>query len=206
MKQRFVRKKVADDGAWVTDGDLDVGFELDACALERGRTFLEDAVHGVELTPPMALDCRDGILQHEAVTLPAQPITIPGAHALVPRKLDALVGHRLLQIGGVSGECMGKADIEQIKAGSELNHGTDNGRFLDVAVLALRLLNGPLQSSLRSVFPEVNATSKPVIGVLAGDEFGLADKDFVAQSTVAAVEGEDSALIAKKVHGEMPSI
>ena len=47
---KVLRLEVADDGSRVPDGDLDVGFQLEACAFEDGFAFLKHASDGVELT------------------------------------------------------------------------------------------------------------------------------------------------------------
>lgn len=177
-----------------------MGFELDACALERWRAFLEHAAHGVELATPVNLNGGNGILQDEAVALPPQPVTVTDANALIAWQGLALALHHLLQAGGVACEFPCESHIQQIEAGAELNHRADDGGFFDVAVFALGLLDGPLKRAHGSVFPEVDATGEPVVGVLAGAELGLAGEDGIGHALVTAVETENGALVGEEVH------
>lgn len=100
----------------------------------------------------------------------------------------------------MSGEGVREADIQQIKARPELNHRADDGGFFDVAVLALGLVDGSLEGTHGAVLPKVDATSEPVVGVLAGAQLGLARQHGISHALIAAVEAEDGSLVGEEVH------
>ena len=61
-ESKVLRLEIADDGSGISDGDLDVGFHLQASALEDRFAFLEHAPNRVEGAVERMLDLRDGIV------------------------------------------------------------------------------------------------------------------------------------------------
>ena len=54
-------------------------------------------------------------------------------------------------------EVIGVAGIEKIKAHAELDHGPEDGRFLDGGARVLCGILGPFKSARGTVLPEINA-------------------------------------------------
>lgn len=158
---------------WVADGDLDVRFEFDACSAEGGRTFLENATHGLDGDGVFALKKWDCVVEHEAVAVAFEPVVVTAGEALVLRKFLTSGGEGHFEGASVLGKLSGKPYIKQIKAMAELDDGTEDGGAFDFAAFAFGLLLCPLQGAGGAVFPKVDAVPEPVVGVFAGEEFGL---------------------------------
>ena len=82
--------EVADEGAWVANRDLDVGFEFDTCAVEGWLALLKDATHGVEVAIVEAFHERDDRIQYEAIAVAAKPVEIADSGSLVVREVALL--------------------------------------------------------------------------------------------------------------------
>ena len=87
VKVHFFGAEVADKGSWVADGDLDVGFELDAGTDEGRFAFLKDAAHGVKGAVEHRFQARDCGVQDEAIAVAAEPVEIAFADGFVVREV-----------------------------------------------------------------------------------------------------------------------
>ena len=187
--------KVADDGARVADGNLDVRFAFDACAIKGGDTFLKNSAHRLECAAFVLLDGGNCGVEHEAISVTFEPIEIASPGGLIFRQCFAL-GTEDLDDGfrRVREQICG-ADIKQIEAVAERDDGSENCGLFDFAAFALGLLPRPFLGACRSVLPKVDAVAEPVVVVLAGEELFLSCEDGIGYTAVAAVECEDCALV-----------
>ena len=70
------------------------------------------------------------------------------------------------------GEHFREADVQQVEANAEMDMRSDNSRFFDPIWTQLGKAGGPIQRSVRAIFPKVDARSKPVVIVLTRFEPG----------------------------------
>lgn len=87
-----------------------------------------------------------------------------------------------------------EAAVEQIKAGAQVNDGSDNRWVLD----PLALMVGPIAEVARElvrphgvVFPEIDTMTKPVVVILARGKGAHASKRFFRDGCVTSVIAED---------------
>ena len=129
-----------------------------------------------------------------------EPVRVSSRSTLIGWKRLAHSGHDFLQLLGVLCQLSREEHVQKIEAVPQLNHCPDDGWVFDVAAFTLCLLLRPFQSTRRSVFPKVNATAEPVVGVVAGLERGFSRKHGIGHAPVAAVESENCALVGEEVH------
>lgn len=86
--------------------------------------------------------------------------------------------------------------IEEVETEAEINDGPDDGRLPDPVLPTARPVSdlaSELIRSLRVVFPEVDAVTKPIVIIAAGLKPLLAGKHALSHASVAAVIAEDEA-------------
>ena len=192
--------EVADDCAWIAHGDLDVGLELHPGTIECGVAFLKNSAHGMKGNALTLLNDRENVVENETVVVSTQPVEITQASTLIVGQRDALRGKLVLQVVRSAGEHLHELDVEEVKAIAELDYRAEHGGFFDLGAFALRLLNGPFQSTSGAVLPKVNAHAKPVIGVETGSELLSSREHLITQAAITAVEGENGTLITLEIH------
>lgn len=90
MSGGALRIEVAQDGTGIADGYLNVRLHLDACAVESLIALLEHAAHGLKANAFVLLDFGDDCVEHETVSLSAQPVKVAGSGVLVVREGQTL--------------------------------------------------------------------------------------------------------------------
>lgn len=200
VKSRCQWAKVAHDGPRVTNGDLDVRLELDARAVEGRFPFLKDTANRLEGATLRGFDGGDGGVQHEGIAVAFQPVVVSGARTFVSREGLALCDEFFGEQAGNVSQPPGETHIKQIEAVAKLDDGSEDGGALDLTALAAGLSFGPFLGASGAVLPEIDAGAEPVVGVLTGGEFRFSRQHGIRHAPVAAVEGEDGALVGKEVH------
>jgi hypothetical protein len=115
--------EVADDGAWIAHGDLDVGLELHPGTIECGVAFLKNPTHGMEGNALTLFNGWEDVVENETVAVTTQPVEITQASTLIVWQGDALGSKLVLQIVRSTGEHLRELDVEEVEAIAQLDDG-----------------------------------------------------------------------------------
>lgn len=141
--------------------------EPDAGLRKGSLPFLKDtayAVKGCSLT----LKPFNSPVHHGTIEIPQQNVVIVGMQRPVRRKRASPDIHELFKLRIRLGQHIGVFRVQQVKALAQMKNRAQNcGGFQSASFL---LTLSPLQRTGRTVLPEVDAITKPVIGLRKGLE------------------------------------
>jgi hypothetical protein len=172
--------KYAFDRLQISNGNLDVGFRIEARFGVDGPALGENASHRIDGRQRLGLQDTMQATNDSTIKIATKSVrTVPGkldtanrgtCRQTVVRDLDPLNAH---------GRC-------QVEAQPEFNHRTDNERLADVTALPGGRFPRKIEAPLRIRLPEINSGTKPIV-VVATRAKRPSQKYSLSDLTVAAV-------------------